>query len=109
MNEPDTDFASPQPSRLKRWMREPLLHFLLIGVTLFAIYHWLNPTSLNTDTSRRIELTNDDIRQLEISWAAQWQRPPLRTKCAIWSRTRCAKKFFIAKAWRSVLIEATRS
>jgi peptidyl-prolyl cis-trans isomerase C len=76
MNEPHTGFASPQPSRLKRWMREPLLHFLLIGVTLFGIYHWLNPTSLNTDTSRRIELTNDDIRQLEISWAAQWQRPP---------------------------------
>ena len=40
------------------------------------IYHWLNPSSLKTDTSRRIELTNDDIRQLEISWAAQWQRPP---------------------------------
>jgi hypothetical protein len=57
-------------------MREPLLHFLLIGVAFFALYRWLNPTSLNTDTSRRIELTNDDIRQLEISWAAQWQRPP---------------------------------
>ena len=76
MNELDASFASQQSSRLKRWMREPLLHFLLIGVTLFGIYHWRNPTSLNTDTSRRIELTNDDIRQLEISWAAQWQRPP---------------------------------
>ena len=76
MNELDASFASQQSSRLKRWMREPLLHFLLIGVTLFGIYHWLNPSSLNTDTSRRIELTNDDIRQLEISWAAQWQRPP---------------------------------
>ena len=76
MNELDASFASQQSSRLKRWMREPLLHFLLIGVTLFGIYHWRNPSSLNTDTSRRIELTNDDIRQLEISWAAQWQRPP---------------------------------
>ena len=76
MNKPDASFGSPQPSRLKRWMREPLLHFLLIGVAFFAFYRWLNPTSLNTDTSRRIELTNDDIRQLEISWTAQWQRPP---------------------------------
>src|SRR4029077_11764993 len=76
MKEPDANFASPQRSRLKRWMREPLFHFLLIGVALFAIYHWLNSTPLNTDTSRRIELTNDDIRQLEISWTAQWQRPP---------------------------------
>jgi peptidyl-prolyl cis-trans isomerase C len=59
-----------------RWAREPLLHFLLIGAALFVIYHWLNPTAANSDTSRRIELTNDDIRQLEISWTAQWQRPP---------------------------------
>jgi peptidyl-prolyl cis-trans isomerase C len=60
----------------RRCAREPLLHFLLIGAALFAIYHWLNPSADNSDTSRRIELTNDDIRQLEISWTAQWQRPP---------------------------------
>ena len=45
-------------------------------VTLFPLYHWLNPTAREAGTSRRIELTSDDIRQLEISWAAQWQRPP---------------------------------
>ena len=60
---------------IRRWAREPLLHFLVIGAALFVIYHWLNPTAANSDTSRRIELTNDDIRQLEISWASQWQRP----------------------------------
>jgi peptidyl-prolyl cis-trans isomerase C len=59
-----------------RAAREPLLHFLVIGAALFVIYHWLNPTAANSDTSRRIELTNDDIRQLEISWTAQWQRRP---------------------------------
>ena len=48
----------------------------MIGAALFVIYHWRNPTAANSDTSRRIELTNDDIRQLEISWTAQWQRPP---------------------------------
>ena len=61
---------------IRRWAREPLLHFLLVGAALFVIYHWLNPIAANSDTSRRIELTNDDIRQLEISWTAQWQRPP---------------------------------
>ena len=50
--------------------------FYVIGAALFVIYHWLNPTAANSDTSRRIELTNDDIRQIEISWTAQWQRPP---------------------------------
>jgi peptidyl-prolyl cis-trans isomerase C len=68
--------AAPQPSRLKRWLREPLLHFLLIGAALFAIYHQLNPQAATEDDSRRIELTTDDLRQLEVSWVAQWQRPP---------------------------------
>ena len=61
---------------IRRSAREPLLHFLVIGAALFVIYHWLNPSAANSDTSRRIELTNDDIRQLEISWTSQWQRPP---------------------------------
>src|SRR6266487_3214438 len=74
MSVPET--SNEQPSFLKRWLLEPLLHFLLIGTALFAIYHWLNPTAINPDTSRRIELTNDDIRQIEISWIAKWQRSP---------------------------------
>jgi peptidyl-prolyl cis-trans isomerase C len=72
----DAGSFADQPSGWKRWLREPLLHFLLIGVALFAIYRWLNPTVASLNTSRRIELTNDDVRQLEISWIAQWRRPP---------------------------------
>ena len=26
---------------LKRWLREPLLHFLLLGVALFAVYAYM--------------------------------------------------------------------
>jgi hypothetical protein len=69
MNEPDSNFAS----RLKRWMRNRC-SFSPHRCTLFGIYHWFNPSS--PTTMRWIELTNDDIRQLEISWAARWQRPP---------------------------------
>ena len=76
MNTPNPDSVVVQPLLLKRWLREPLLHFLLIGAALFAIYHWRNPTVPSSNTSRRIELTSDDIRQLEVSWRAQWQRPP---------------------------------
>src|SRR3990170_2782469 len=59
---------------MKRWLREPLVHFLLIGLLLFAVYTVLNPgqeRSLN-----RIVLTEDDLRQLQIAFTAQWQRPP---------------------------------
>lgn len=68
--------GAPQPGRLKRWLREPLLHFLLIGLAMFAIYHALNPDAWTGDRLSRIELTADDLRQLEVGWAAQWQRPP---------------------------------
>ena len=28
---------------LRAWLREPLLHFLLIGIVIFAVYRALNP------------------------------------------------------------------
>ena len=63
------------PSRVKRWLREPLLHFLLIGLALFMAYSLIAPKAPQT-SSNRIQLTQEDLNQLQISWAAQWQRPP---------------------------------
>jgi peptidyl-prolyl cis-trans isomerase C len=63
-------------SSLKRWLREPLLHFLVAGLLLFAAYRILHPElSMQTDV-HRIELTTDDLQQLEVVWTAQWRRPP---------------------------------
>jgi peptidyl-prolyl cis-trans isomerase C len=76
MSSTATVSAAPQPSLLKRWLREPLLHFLLIGLALFVIYRALNPTAVEQGNRSRIELTNDDLRQLEVGWVAQWRRPP---------------------------------
>jgi len=67
---------APAPSRVKRWLREPLLHFLLIGFGLFAVYSALNPQSGDRYQSNRIVLTEDDLRQMAVAWAAQWRRPP---------------------------------
>jgi len=62
-------------SSQKRLLREPLLHFLLAGVLLFVIYRTLHPIS-NTPEHGRIEVTPGDLRQLEVAWTAQRQRPP---------------------------------
>jgi len=67
---------APAPSRVKRWLREPLLHFLLIGFGLFAVYSALNPQLGDRYPSNRIVLTEDDLRQMAVAWAAQWRRPP---------------------------------
>lgn len=66
---------SRSQSLLKKFMREPLVHFILIGCSLFVIYSLITPGT-STSSSNRIELTQDDLNQLKLSWAAQWQRPP---------------------------------
>lgn len=68
--------AKPVPSPLRRWLREPLLHVLLIGATLFVVYDALNPGAAERPEPNRIVITTDDLAQLQIAWMAQWQRPP---------------------------------
>jgi peptidyl-prolyl cis-trans isomerase C len=68
--------AQPQPSRLWRWLHEPLLQFLLIGLALFVVYDALHPTSDAKSESNRIVLTPDDFEQLGVTWLAQGRPPP---------------------------------
>lgn len=60
----------------RRWLREPLLHFLLAGAILFATYELVNPAANRTDQINQIVLTEDDLRQLAVVWLAQGRRPP---------------------------------
>jgi peptidyl-prolyl cis-trans isomerase C len=61
---------------LRRWSREPLLHFLLIGLALFIIYDRLHPNTDAQTESNRIVLTADDFEQLGVTWLAQGRAPP---------------------------------
>ncbi len=60
---------------LNRGVREPLSHFLLIGLALFAAYGWMN-RGQTTSGNRQIVLTLDDLKQLEVSFVSQWHRQP---------------------------------
>ncbi|PZM14416.1 peptidyl-prolyl cis-trans isomerase [Rhizobium tubonense] len=60
----------------RRILKEPLLHFLMVGAGLFGTYHLLNPEQPNSVGSRTIVLTKDDVRQLAISWLAQGRSTP---------------------------------
>jgi peptidyl-prolyl cis-trans isomerase C len=68
--------AEPPPSRLRRWFREPLLQFLLIGLALFVVHDTLHPTSDAKSESNLIVLTPDDFEQLGVTWLAQGRPPP---------------------------------
>ena len=61
---------------LRRASREPLLHFLLIGLVLFAVYDWLHPGPETKSESNRIVLTPEDFQQLAVTWLAQGRAPP---------------------------------
>ena len=64
------------PSRRRRWLREPLLHFLLIGLLLFGGYRMLHPDAFGRDSGNRIVLTEDDLRQMSVQWLAQGRPAP---------------------------------
>jgi hypothetical protein len=59
---------------VKRWLSEPLLHFLLIGGALFLFYGFQNDGYVDYDN--RIVITRADINRLAMLWEKKWQRPP---------------------------------
>ncbi|MBB4331409.1 hypothetical protein GGE50_005023 [Rhizobium leguminosarum] len=60
----------------RRVLREPLLHFLVVGAVLFGAYHLLTPSQEEAANTHQIVLTKDDLRQLAISWLAQGRSSP---------------------------------
>src|SRR5690242_13634360 len=71
--------GSPSPipgARWRRLLREPLLQFLLIGMALFVGYRVLNPSAEAGARSNVIELTNDDLVQMSVTWLAQGRPAP---------------------------------
>ncbi|MBD0824912.1 peptidyl-prolyl cis-trans isomerase [Aestuariibaculum marinum] len=57
---------------MKKLIKEPLLHFFVLGALLFAIYSLVNK---NTD-EEEIIIDNSDIEHMIELWQMQWQRPP---------------------------------
>jgi parvulin-like peptidyl-prolyl cis-trans isomerase-like protein len=59
---------------MKRILREPLLHFLLLGAGLFIAYSLISRHS-STEPGK-IVVTRGTIEHLEAGFARTWQRPP---------------------------------
>jgi hypothetical protein len=57
------------------FIREPLVHFLLLGVLLFALDAWTKPT---TPAIGEIVVGEPRIRTLAQNFTRTWQRPPTR-------------------------------
>jgi hypothetical protein len=73
-----TDDEEPKDAqrvhRTPAWLREPLLHFLLLGVLLFGLFQWLGGDS--GPQSNRITVSPARVQQLASAFTKVWQRPP---------------------------------
>lgn len=59
---------------MKRWLREPLLHFVLLGALIFAGYALVRrDDGLRAD---EIVVTQAQLAMLATTFAGTWQRPP---------------------------------
>ena len=63
---------------MKRLLREPLLHFVVLGALLFGAYAWLNRGAVASSESRQVRVSEGDVRWLVETWSRQRQRPPSR-------------------------------
>jgi len=61
-------------ARTARWLREPLVHFLIAGAAIFAIYAWRGDMVDAGD--RRIVVGEAQVQRLANIWSQTWQRPP---------------------------------
>ena len=58
---------------LRSLLREPLVHFLLLGAAFFALNAWLAPTQ-----EKQIVVSEGRIRSLAEAYRRTWQRAPTR-------------------------------
>jgi hypothetical protein len=74
--------AQAQMRRLVRLLREPLLHFVLLGLALFAIDSYLRHGGSVAESSKQIMLTLDDLFQIDAYFRYEWHRQPSEAEFA---------------------------
>jgi peptidyl-prolyl cis-trans isomerase C len=77
--QPATEESRPRQFLLptvKRWLKEPLLQFLLLGLLLFAAYAYMQRGRGGVESSKQIAVSLDDLRTMDIYFESQWHRQP---------------------------------
>ena len=60
---------------MQRLLKEPLVHFLLIGGGLFFLYSFINPSAEQIDNNV-IQMDNSDVERLAKAYQQNWNMPP---------------------------------
>lgn len=59
---------------IKRWLRDPLIHFIAAGALLFVVHAWLNRG--DGGSPRVVHITAGEVNWLRTVWSRQWHRSP---------------------------------
>ena len=62
------------PDKMLLLLKEPLVHFVLAGLALFALFAWRGEDA--DPESRTITITEEQVGQLAANWVQTWRRPP---------------------------------
>ena len=60
---------------MKSWIKEPLLHFLVIGALIFVVFSVFNNEE-TTGNTKMIVVSAGEIERLSGNWSKKWNRPP---------------------------------
>jgi len=55
--------------------RQPIVHFLVIGIAIGGLYAWLGNRNAS-EPDRTIRVSAGEIGRMEAEWRARWNRPP---------------------------------
>ncbi len=64
---------------LRKWIKEPLLHFLIIGAVIFVVFSIVNKDEIDA-SGNKIVVSSAEIGRLSDSWSKKMNRPPTGTE-----------------------------
>ncbi len=76
MSAGSADAGGPGGERFGRLLREPLVHFAILGASIFVLYGYVAEDPIPDE--RRIEVSAAKVEQLAELFARTWQRRPTR-------------------------------
>ncbi len=81
---------------MKRVLREPLLHFLLLGTAIFAAYGFLSKSS--NDEPGKIVISAGQVAAIAENFTRTWRRPPTREEMDGLIRDRVQEEVYCREA-----------
>lgn len=81
---------------MKKLVREPFLHFLLLGAAIFLVHHFVSARADNQPG--KIVITQGDITSIVIGFSRTWQRPPTREELDGLIRDRVREEVYYREA-----------